>query len=381
MSLFYKKNKVPISNAITESDGRYAAELTRELGFYRNLANFSASPISWPEKLAVLSSEIGEHFSSPLILFYRYRQKRNRESCLKLTNFFVSGEFNAHKKIIDQDQKSKIIKISPTSVIGKVFLKNEISETMDLNSIWDDIFSTATANILKRPDKIKTAVFLPLSYQQKKIGVLVLFLPVVDPLRQEINKEKLIFLQSIASLIISHSLLFSSSQKKLLELKKIAEDLQAVLQLSGLSQNISEVDKITQEIADNIPKLLGKHGFRGGILALVDERARILKPVAISSTNFTKKIIKVLPLPFKNYELPLNDENFFAIRALSSLEVHLADRLQDFISPPVSEGVALTVEKIIGFKCGLLIPIEKSGKVLGIIIFALNTRFKKEKSN
>lgn len=127
-----------------------------------------------------------------------------------------------------------------------------------------------------------------------------------------------------------------------------------------------DFNQVVQNIADSVATKLG---YLGAILVFLDDDGRTVRARAITQTPLTKKAMEVLPIKFDKYTSDLNDQtsNSLGHIVLRTGEIKTTANFADVISPPVPRLLAQTIQKLVGIKSIVLIPIMSEGKTIGVI--------------
>lgn len=152
------------------------------------------------------------------------------------------------------------------------------------------------------------------------------------------------------------------------ELRERNAYLIALQDVTALITRSFDFEKITQQIADAIANELG---FLGGLLVFVDEDGRHVFPQAITQTPLIEKALKLLPKPFNEFKGDLYKEDTLDHRAIREGKRLVATKFSDVISPPVPKLIANGIQKLMGIRSIVLVPIFSEEKVVGAVDFAL----------
>lgn len=160
-------------------------------------------------------------------------------------------------------------------------------------------------------------------------------------------------------------------------LKVKVEEATAELQERNISletlQNITkditrrlDFNQVVQNIADSVANKLG---YLGAILVFFDDDGKTVRARAITQTALTKKALEVLPIKFTDYTTDINDSKSTSLghQVLRTGEITKTESFADVVSPPLPRVLAATIQKLIGIKSIVLIPIVAEGKTIGVI--------------
>lgn len=149
--------------------------------------------------------------------------------------------------------------------------------------------------------------------------------------------------------------------------------LRALWEVERLILGNLNFNEIAQKVTDIILTELGylRLGYQIVVLGLIDEKRGVLKRVAISKTDGAKKFLSTTPIPFNNIEISLHEENNISIQALNENNIKFTNRVADVLFPAVSADFSDKLQKELGIKCSMVIPIRVSNNNLGILIFSM----------
>ena len=139
--------------------------------------------------------------------------------------------------------------------------------------------------------------------------------------------------------------------------------------LQNITKDITrrlDFNQVVQNIADSVSTKLG---YLGAILVFIDDDGKTVRARAITQTALTKRALDVLPTKFSDYTTDIHDpkSNSLGHKVLRTGEIITTDNFADVVSPPLPRLLAATIQKIIGIKSIVLIPIVAEGKTIGVI--------------
>ncbi|MFA6512446.1 MAG: ATP-binding protein [Patescibacteria group bacterium] len=152
------------------------------------------------------------------------------------------------------------------------------------------------------------------------------------------------------------------------ELRERNAYLVALQDVSAAITRTFDFDKVTQEITNAIADELG---FVGGLMVFLDNDGRNVFPQAITQTKITERALKLLPTNFKEFKGDLYKENTLDHRVIREGKRRITTQLSDVISPPVPKLIVKGIQKLLGIKTLVLVPIFSEDKAVGAIDFAL----------
>lgn len=144
--------------------------------------------------------------------------------------------------------------------------------------------------------------------------------------------------------------------------------LQTLQNITNLITRTLDLKKVTQNIVDGISKELG---YVGGILLLIDREKDQVFVEAYTETALTKKAVKLLPKPVKEFVDSWSKGTSLAIKAAKTGQRQISSSFADFISPTVPRKFANLIQKLLGIKTVIAVPIFSENQVVGVIIFGI----------
>lgn len=127
-----------------------------------------------------------------------------------------------------------------------------------------------------------------------------------------------------------------------------------------------DFNQVVQNIADSVSTKLG---YIGAILVFLDDDGRTVRARAITQTSLTQQAQRILPIRFDQYKTDLQDakSNSLGHAVLRTGEIKTTENFADVVSPPLPRLLAQTIQKVVGIKSMVLIPIVSEGKTIGVI--------------
>ncbi len=159
-----------------------------------------------------------------------------------------------------------------------------------------------------------------------------------------------------------------SVKQKNVQLEDRNRFLGAVQKVTNLITQTLEFKKVTQSIVDAIVTELG---FIGGVLLFLGESRRKVFVEAITENSITKRALKLLPKPVKEYWGDYTVDRTLNIEAMKANQIRIGTRMADFFHPPVPSLVLGAIQKLIGIKTIASVPIFTENEVVGCIVFMI----------
>ena len=129
-----------------------------------------------------------------------------------------------------------------------------------------------------------------------------------------------------------------------------------------------DFNKVTQSIANSISSELG---YLGGIVMFLGKDRHKLFPDAVTETPMIKKALKQLPKPYTEFYGDYRKDSSRSITAIKDGKVQIGHDLYDFIGPAVPKLVSKAIQKLMGVKTIVAVPIFSEKKSIGVIDFLL----------
>jgi len=149
------------------------------------------------------------------------------------------------------------------------------------------------------------------------------------------------------------------------EVEERNKNLATLQRISDIVLNESEMKVMAQKILDEIPKQL--ESCAGAMLSVVKDSQ--LVAYALSQHQFSAKILSLVGGDLEKYSFPVKKDFNLSHAVLVDKEPHDSGSLSDFISPPISKAVALTIQKMIGARHIEAFPLYAGGEPFGVMMF------------
>jgi len=160
-------------------------------------------------------------------------------------------------------------------------------------------------------------------------------------------------------------LLAQEKIETLKELEQRNKNLAALQRISDIVLNELDMKKMSQQILDEIPKQL--ENCIGAFVSVV--RGDQLVAYSISTNSFTRKIYSLVGEDLEKYSHPINKEFNDLHKVLFDKKTVDGSELEEFISPPIPVPVAKTLQKLIGAKYIVGLPLYAGGEPMGVMMF------------
>lgn len=149
--------------------------------------------------------------------------------------------------------------------------------------------------------------------------------------------------------------------------------IQALWGLEKIILDSLDFSHVTQQICDALLHRLGylELGYRIIVLTLVDEKAGVLKRVALSQTKEALEAQKASAVPFHQIEIPLSAKTNLLIKTIAEQKSHITNYWPEIFTPVLSDDEALANQNASGIKTSLLYPVTVKGRAIGAVIFSM----------
>ena len=145
--------------------------------------------------------------------------------------------------------------------------------------------------------------------------------------------------------------------------------LLALQRITSLITRSLDFNKVTQAIADGIATELG---YSGGLLSFIDETGTKISPKAITQTPLVKRAIALLPKKPDQYFVKLTEADNLGVRAIKTGHWQKGEHFYDFVKPAIPQALAWAVQKAVGGKSVIAVPVYSENKVIGVIDYVIN---------
>lgn len=154
----------------------------------------------------------------------------------------------------------------------------------------------------------------------------------------------------------------------LAELEQRNKNLATLQKVSEIVMNETDMKQMTQHILDEFPKQMDD--CIGALLNVVNENRLI--PYTFTENNLTKKVHGVIGNDLEKYGQPLQKGFNLLHDSLLDKKQLQTDSLADFISPPIPKPIAMTLQRLIGAKTFVAMPLYAGGEPFGVMLFVFS---------
>ena len=134
---------------------------------------------------------------------------------------------------------------------------------------------------------------------------------------------------------------------------------------------------VVRVIVDELDKL--DWGYRICVLTLVDRKKKIIRRVSFSPTKEALQILKKAKVKFEEIEILLKTKENLLVKSVNEKRLHITDDLSDVFYPEKSRDTWRNLQKKVGIKTSVVVPLILNKKAIGAMIFSLSKKKNKIK--
>jgi len=239
-------------------------------------------------------------------------------------------------------------------------------------------------NFIDSAEKHKIEMIMPIVESNKLTAVLVFHAKQSGDLYEQ---EDINFLEVLAPQIataIEKSKLYEEVEEFNRELQKKVEDrtkslkevnlaledrnkfLTTIQVVTNMISRTLDLKKINQMIADAIATEVG---YIGGMLSFVDSSGKYLRVGAITNNKYSQKAFQIVSKEPREYQSILEPEYNLGVQTFLTGKINFSDKMSDFLSPPVKKEEIDQIQKVLGIKTIVGVPVFSEAKIIGVIHF------------
>ncbi|MFA5127224.1 MAG: ATP-binding protein [Patescibacteria group bacterium] len=204
-------------------------------------------------------------------------------------------------------------------------------------------------------------------YNQDDINFLKILVPQIATAiaKSKLYEEVQAFNRELQAKVEARTKSLKEANQSLEERNKFLTTMQVI---TGHVTRTLDMKQVNQMIANSIALELG---YIGGVLSFVDEENHILRIGALTENENTKAVVKVLGRDPRNFEAQLKMDYSLGSQTVLSGKINFSDKMSDFFSPPVEKPIMDQIQRNLGVKTIVGLPIFSENKIIGIIHFLL----------
>ena len=128
--------------------------------------------------------------------------------------------------------------------------------------------------------------------------------------------------------------------------------------------------KISQDIVDSIPESLKPLGCNIGVIVLYSLKKDCVYVYAVTDSALTRKAELEMGVSVKSFREHLSESNDLIIKTIKNKKIYVGSRLEDFFGGFLDQGGNKKLQKVVGAKSFVSVPLFANGQVVGAIVFA-----------
>ncbi|MCK5466271.1 GAF domain-containing sensor histidine kinase [Candidatus Parcubacteria bacterium] len=237
----------------------------------------------------------------------------------------------------------------------------------DLRDFVSPILSERKAFLIQKIFNIKSVLIVPLVVRNVAVGSVL-----IVSSRRLIDTREAIILKSFSdqmAIALHNAKLYEKSQLQVVHLQEKTEDLESLLDISTIAASSLKIKSITQKVVNSIPKKLGHLGYAGGVLTMYNPKTNQVYTHSITESEIVKKARKLLDKPFGKYSENIDKADNLVIKTIKTKEMQIGSKFEDFVAPTVNKRICGLIQKVVGAKSFISIPMLSGGRVKGTIVF------------
>jgi signal transduction histidine kinase len=241
-------------------------------------------------------------------------------------------------------------------------------------------------NFVKEAEARKAEMVVPIVENDKMTAILFFNAKQSGDLYNEENLDFLEVLTPQIATAIEKSKLYEEVEQFNKELQQKVDDrtkslsevnvaleernkfLSTIQVVTNMISRTLDLKKVNQMIADSIATELG---YVGGMLTFVDKTNKYLQVGAISNNEQTRKAFNILSKEPREYRTKLEESYNLSAQTFLTGKINFSDKLADFMAPPVDKVEVDEIQKKLGIKTIVGVPVTSEAKVIGVIQYYL----------
>lgn len=140
---------------------------------------------------------------------------------------------------------------------------------------------------------------------------------------------------------------------------------QSLIGIADALNQSPDIETMAQRIVDLMIDALGSSA---GVLLLLDKATGDLAPFTVSSRPIVRAALKHLPIPFRSHRYPIDAPINEVGRCAKEVRMKQGPRLADFLAPNPPTDVCDLMQKIVGAKTFVALPVVVRTKVVGVTL-------------
>ncbi|MCA9379219.1 hypothetical protein KC640_02215 [Candidatus Dojkabacteria bacterium] len=159
------------------------------------------------------------------------------------------------------------------------------------------------------------------------------------------------------------------------DIEKLSIENEKLQKIAGLYKSITQVQELEKTLAEIFSGINSSLGYQASLLIAVPEQNKLEAFQVNSVASFlTKAFAKAggsaLSVPLK-YSTP--SEMGLAVKAYHTGEVQISNSMYEIVKPLISKSVGDGIQKLMGIKYGIVVPINSKEKTIAVLTAGSHT--------
>jgi signal transduction histidine kinase len=122
-----------------------------------------------------------------------------------------------------------------------------------------------------------------------------------------------------------------------------------------------------------IEAIVGELGFAKAFIALIDNKEKVLKTLALSPSNDKEQeILNTFGRPIKNFVVPLSLKDNYCIKCIDQNHPRMTNNLYDVIMPMIDETASEKLAEALDIKTTVIFPLKFANETLGVLTICMD---------
>jgi len=224
------------------------------------------------------------------------------------------------------------------------------------------------ARVAQRLLGMKLSLSIPLVVRKEKLGVLGIIWK--KDSFTDFDREVLSTFANQIAIAIYNARLFTQTQTQVKQLDNKAKDLQALLDISSVSISKLKSANALQEIMNAIPDKFGYLGYKGGGFLKYSSKKKEVHLVSVTGGTVIEALKKIMGNDYDTIHKDITeDDSDLLAKAVEDQNFVKFEKVSDFLaSKRMKRSLVDRIQKTIGVKSGLIVPIMLREKLEGVLV-------------
>lgn len=267
------------------------------------------------------------------------------------------------------------------NIMVRSVVENKFLTTTNLHDFTRPFTNKLQAKVMQKALDTELMIAVPLSLQNKAIGVLG-----ASYKKGSISVTERTLLETFANQItiaIVNGQLFNKVQQQVVELTAQAKDLSALHDLSSIAGSSLKKRSVMQALLDQVPEKLGHLGVGGASVLLRAADANLVQAVAFTQSKFTQPVIDLISKRAKTLESVKADIHSSEIlqAVFEKRQPQMFHQLSEAFPSVFTPRMDAAVKKMTGTHSNVLYPIMSGNAVQGVVLLNMTIPVEKISSH